>query len=127
MVDDMWPKCLPFLENPEIGDTEYDSLNDIKDFCKQEYYQLWILMENDNLSGCFLTNIGEASKNTKVVNIFYLCGEGVKIWISELDKKIVEFAKENGCRFYSCAARRGFSRLVPELKETGTLYVREIK
>lgn len=126
MVNDMWPKCLHFLENPDIGDIEFTSLDDLKEECKELKAQLWILMEDDELKGCFLTNIGYLSDKVKVVNIFHLCGDGVKVWVDHMDKTMVDYAKENGCKFYLTTARRGFSRLVPALKESGVLYAREI-
>lgn len=126
LIDDVWERCIPFLENPEIGEIEFTSLDSVKAEVIEGNYQLWILMQDDALSGCFLTNISEVANGIKIVNIFYLSGQGVKIWIQELDDKIVEFCKENGCKFYSCTARRGFSKLVPKLEEAGTLYVRKI-
>lgn len=127
MVDELWPKCVPFFEDPEIGDIEFSSIEECYENCRRGIYQLWILMEDDELTGCFMTNIGMASDTVKVVNIFYLSGDGVKTWIAELDKKICEFCVQNDCSFYMCSARKGFSRLVPQLKESGVLYVRDAR
>lgn len=126
MVSELWSKCLPFLENPEIGSLEYSSIEELKKCCLDETYQLWILMERDKLSGCFLTNIGVISDNINIVNIFNLSGSGIRFWIKELDQKISEFCKENNCKFYSYIGRDGFSRFVPELNKVGTYYLREV-
>lgn len=126
MVIEMWDKCLPFLENPEIGQIEYTSPEELKRNCLDETYQLWILMEGDKLTGCFLTNIGVVSDEINIVNIFNLSGSGVRVWIKELDEKIVKFCQENGCKFYSYIGREGFAKLVPELKQTGVHYLREV-
>lgn len=126
MIDELWPKCLPFLENPDIGDIEFVSLEDLKQECKELKAQLWILMEDDELKGCFLTNIGYLSDKVKVVNIFHLCGDGVKVWVDHMDRTMIDYARQNGCSYYLTTARKGFSRLVPALKESGVLYAREI-
>lgn len=126
LVKDLWDKCLPFLENPEIGEIEFGNIDDLKQECIEGYAQLWILMRGDDLCGCFCTNFGEVDSGTNVVNIFRLSGEGAKVWIKELDKKISEFAIANNCKFYLCTARKGFARYVPELKEAGTLFVKDL-
>lgn len=127
LLDSLWEKCLPFLENPEIGEIEYTPLDEVYELCKTEDYQLWILMNGDELTGCFMTNIFQVTAGTNVLNIFYLSGHGVKVWIDELDKKVSEFAIENGCSFYSCIARKGFSKLVSGLEEAGVQYVKDLR
>lgn len=126
MIEDMWPKCIHFLENPDIGGEELASLDEAKELCRQGLYQLWILMEEDELKGCFFTNFGEASPGKNIINIFWLCGDGVKTWVHAMDQKMCEWARANGCKHYVCTARKGFARLVPELKDSGTIYVREV-
>lgn len=126
MIDDMWPKCISFLENPEIGGEELASLEEAKSLCKQGFYQLWILMIDDALQGCFFTNYGEASPGKNIINVFWLCGEAAKTWVKEMDHKMCEWARANNCEHYVTTARRGFARLVPELKDSGTIYVRKV-
>ena len=126
MVDAMWEKCLPFIENPELGDIEYMSPGELKQECLAGYAQLWILMLGDDLVGCFCTNFGEASSTVKVCNIFNLAGSGAKLWSKALDEKIAGFAQSHGCSAYMCVTRKGFARLVPELKEAGALFVRKL-
>ncbi len=127
MIDKIWSKCKPFLENPEIGDVEYTSTEEMKELCKSEEYQLWILMEDEKLTGCFLTNIGEVASGVKMVNLFCLSGGGLKVWIDELDEKVTKFARQNGCIGYSCVARTGFSKFVPELKKLGDFFFRDAR
>lgn len=127
LIDELWSKCEKFLNNPEIGEIEFADLDDLKQECKDGICQLWILMQDDELTGCFITSIGEASANVKVLTLTHLSGEGVKVWIKELDDKVSQFAKINGCKYVSITARRGFARLIPELKEAGTLYVKDLR
>lgn len=126
MINDLWDKCLPFLENPDIGDIEYSSTEQIKEDCFSGDTQLWILMKGDELVGCFLTNIGVASDTVNIVNIFNLSGTSIESWIKELDRKIVEFCQENSCKYYSYVGRPGFKRYVPELISPGVFYLREV-
>lgn len=126
MIDGIWDRCLPFLQNPDIGDIEFLSSEESKKSCIDGEAQLWILMQEDELVGCFLTNIGVVSEGTNIVNIFNLSGTGIESWIKELDRKIVEFCKENNCKYYSYVGRPGFKRYVPELNSPGVFYLREI-
>lgn len=126
MVPSMWSKCLPFLENPDIGDIEYSSLDEVKKDCLEGTTQLWILMKEDDLVGCFLTNVGVASDSVNIVNIFNLSGKDIEVWIKELDDRIVQFCKENNCKYYSYVGRPGFKKYVPELKSPGVFYLREV-
>ena len=126
MIEGLWEKCLPFLENPEIGEIEFSSLEELKRNCLDSTAQLWILMEGDKLTGCFLTNVGVVSDEVKIVNIFNLSGAGIKFWIKELDDKMVAFCQEYGCQYYSYIGRQGFAKLVPQLKSTGVHYLREV-
>lgn len=126
MIESLWSRCLPFLENPEIGDIEYCSMQEIKHDCLNQSSQLWILMKGDELVGCFLTNIGVASDSVNIVNIFNLSGTSIESWIGELDRKIVEFCQQNNCKFYSYVGRPGFKKFVPQLTSPGVFYLREV-
>lgn len=126
LVDGIWEKCSKFLENPDIGDIEFNTPEELKEECIKGYAQLWMIAKGEEVIGAFCTNFGEAASNVNVCNIYYLSGEGAKVWSKIIDKKVSDFAKENGCSYYMCVARKGFARLVPQLKEAGTLFVRDL-
>jgi hypothetical protein len=126
MIEDLWEKCIPFLANPEIGEIEYSSMEELKRDCLENITQLWILMKGDELVGCFLTNVGVASDTVNVVNIFNLSGTDIESWIKELDTKMVEFCQQNSCKYYSYVGRPGFKKFVPELTSPGIFYLREV-
>ena len=126
MIDEMWDKCLPFLENPDIDELEFDDLDELREQCKRTESQLWIIMLDDDLKGCFITTLGEHSSGIKVINMSYFSGEGIRLWADTVDKAMIEFGIKNNCRYYSFIGRRGFSKMVPALKESGVLYLRDI-
>jgi hypothetical protein len=126
LVDGMWGKCSKFLENPDIGDIEFSTTEELKEECKNGHAQLWAIAKGEEVIGAFCTNFGEATSSVNVCNIYYLSGEGAKVWSKIIDKKVSDFAKENNCSYYMCVARKGFARLVPQLKEAGTLFVRDL-
>lgn len=127
MIEAVWDKCVPFLSNPDIGDVEFSSVEQTKESCSKGTDQLWMLMTGDELVGCFNTNFGPVSPGISLVNIYNLSGMDIKSWIDILDHKISKFAKDNGCAFYMYIGRRGFSKLVPGLKEVGSAYIKDLR
>jgi len=125
MIDAIWPKVLPFLNKNPQNDFDLYDIAEVKTQCKDNLWQLWLLMQDEKIVGCFCTNVGEDSTK-RIVNVFNLIGENSRLWVKALDSKICEFARLNGCSHYFAAARDGFRRFVPELKEVGKMYIRRL-
>jgi hypothetical protein len=125
MVDALWNKVEPFLKlSPSNGFDVY-SLETVRENCKQDIWQLWMIVFDEEIIGCFCTNITDEF-DYRIVNCFNLVGKDGRTWAKALDKKICQFAINNGCIGYAAFLRDGVKRIIPELKEVGKMYIRKL-
>lgn len=125
MVDAIWPKVEPIFKKYPPNDFDVYELDEVHEKCSEGLWQLWLLMKDEMIVGCFCTNIGQ-DVNNKIVNVFNLVGSDSRHWVKKIDEKICDFVRLNGCKHYFAAARDGFRRYVPELKEVGKMYIRRV-
>jgi len=126
MIDIVWDKCAPFLQKAFISPIAVYDLGDIYTNCLKGNWQLWMLLIDEQLVGCFITVLMIESR-AKILNILNLGAEGMKYWKDSIQHKITAFAKKHDCISIQAVARKGFSRIVPEIVEIGTIYALDLR
>lgn len=122
-VNSLWPVCRDILQASFQQRVHVHSVDDYYPFLLSGHYQLWIAIDREEIIGAVVSSLEEGS-NAKICNIMSLAGKDLTKWIGELDSKITEFAKLNGCYAVEAVTRKGFSRYVPDFVEDGMVYVK---
>lgn len=91
-----------------------ESVEQVKDrLFMGAYIALEIRDELDNL-GAAVLGFG-ANDDLRQLNILFIGGENMELWIEQLDRKIVELAKDWSCNQIVCTGRHGWKKTVTPL------------
>lgn len=84
------------------------------DACRHGRAQFWIIIrDRKDLLGAFLTQIQESPEDGKWVSLFALSGKDMWEWVSQVSKRMDEFARSEKATGWRFAGREGWKRAVP--------------
>lgn len=115
LIDKFWPLAEPYIKRAlERGHGEWEP-QDIKDACRDQIMQLWLVSDNDKVIGAVTTQIVIYPRR-KHCRIVTLAGSRAQEWISDSAKIVFDWAKQQGCEAVEANVRKGF---VPRLVADG--------
>lgn len=124
-VEKVWPQVEPMLlgalkKNIPLWDTD-----DILEAVMKDEMQLWIAYDDDDkkLLGSVITQILVYPRG-KLVNVFLLGGNNIKMWKDKMADKIEAFAREEKCLYLQAIGRKGWQPLFPDMMEVSSIIIK---
>ena len=119
LLGKVWGQVAPLLlrglaESPNI------TLQRLVDDLLDQNDQLWTIFVGRELSGVFVTHVFE-DESGRAVDVYALAGNDVNEWGKPLSRKMVEFARENGCSRIIFCGRKGLLRAYEGVRIVGEL------
>lgn len=85
------------------------TLEEVADHLVKTTFQLWAIVQDERVVGCFLTSVDEDA-----VVVFGLGGDGLPDWIEQIDFVGEQWARENGVPKIRFAGRKAYQRVLPK-------------
>ena len=106
-----WDVVRPWLE--EVTKYGHGEMNteDMLEWLELGKYQCWIVADVKDWVAVALTEVVEYPRMC-TLKVIALGGKGLKNWRVQLNAKLQEFAKDQGCTRIDSAARPGFARML---------------
>lgn len=124
-VEKVWLQVEPMLlgalkKNIPLWDTD-----DILEAVMKDEMQLWIAYDDDDkkLLGSVITQILVYPRG-KLVNVFLLGGNNIKMWKDKMADKIEAFAREEKCLYLQAIGRKGWQPLFPDMMEVSSIIIK---
>lgn len=123
-ISNVWEIAEMYLEEaiPEGEDPE--EINHVKSLCEKEFYQLWLVCQDDDIIGSFVTCIEQVINGNKCC-VIYLGGDDLLEWINAALSTLEKWAKNFNCKVIQAVGRKAWAR-VCDVQEIGILYERKI-
>lgn len=128
LVDRFWKYAEPYVKRALDHTSGEFTPTDIRDYCRNQVIQLWLIAEGERVIGACTTEI-VVYPQRKHCRVVTLGGTKAPEWTSLLDTILAAWAKEQGCVAMEAFVRKGY---VPVLGKYGykpkyTALVREIE
>lgn len=124
-VHKVWALVEPMLLGALMKNIPLWNTDDILEGIMKDELQLWIAYEDEKeeVIGAVVTQIMIYPRG-KLVNVFLLGGNNIKMWKDKMAEKIEKFAREEGALYLQAIGRRGWTPLFPEMMETATIIIK---
>ena len=124
-VKKVWSQVEPMLLGALKKNIPLWNTDDILEAVMKDEMQLWIAYDDDaeKLLGAVITQINIYPR-AKLVNVFLLGGNNIRMWKDKMAEKIEKFAREEGCFYLQSIGRKGWLPLFPDMIETSTVIVK---
>ena len=124
-VKKVWAQVEPMLLGALKKNIPLWNTQDILDGVMKDEMQLWIAYDDDDqkLLGAVITQIMIYPRG-KLVNVFLLGGNNIKMWKDKMAEKIERFAREEGCLYLQAIGRKGWQPLFPDMFETANIIIK---
>jgi len=108
----VWGKVGPIIKEviPYTGGRHSEKT--VIDFLLQDRYQLWIVMQGEDLKTAFTTEVFEYPTGMKVCEIILLGGKQSREWLEYAIEQIGLYAEQNGCEKLQMVGREGWTKLL---------------
>ena len=110
-VDIVWKDVKPLLNKAVNTSKGKFNIEDIYQYLLNDYYNLWIVMENKKVIAAITTRIVEYP-TSKGMAMDWIGGENINKWLPVAQKQISEFAKECGCSHLEGFGRKAWQRVL---------------
>lgn len=108
---------VPVMRRAEVDNT----LEDVQQFLRTGSMQAWHVDWNTIVITAIQPFGASAQQPTKrVCQIVYCAGEGMEEWLEPVVTHLKTWAGSMGCQVLRISGRRGWTRVLPEFKETCT-------
>jgi len=124
-VAKIWAQVEPMLLGALKKNIPLWNTDDILEGIMKDEMQLWIAYEDDEkkLYGAVITQIMNYPRG-KLVNVFLLGGNNIRMWKEKMAEKIEIFAREENCLYLQAIGRKGWQPLFPDMFECATIIVK---
>lgn len=124
-VHKVWAKVEPMLLGALKKNIPLWNTDDILEGVMKDELQLWIVYEDEDeeILGAVITQITIFPRG-KLVNVFLLGGNNIRLWKDKMAEKIEKFAREEGCTYLQAIGRKGWLPLFPDMFETSTIIIK---
>lgn len=124
-VKKVWDQVEPMLLGALKKNIPLWNTDDILEAVMKDEMQLWIAYDDDaeKLLGSVITQITIYPRG-KLVNVFLLGGNNIKMWKDKMAEKIEKFAREEGCLYLQAIGRKGWQPLFPDMFEVSSIIIK---
>lgn len=124
-VEKVWAQVEPMLLGALKKNIPLWNTDDILEAVMKDEMQLWIAYDDDDkkLLGSVITQILVYPRG-KLVNVFLLGGNNIKMWKDKMAEKIEAFAREEKCLYLQAIGRKGWQPLFPDMFETAAIIIK---
>ena len=123
-VDDAWPAVEYWIEDALKRSGNLYLPEDIREECKRNAMQLWLVAHEHNIKAVVVTCVIEYPRK-KICQILICTGEGREHW-QEMIALLEGWAKENGCDVMRPIARKGWARLLKDYRQTHVVLEKDL-
>lgn len=109
LLDGYWDLVKPYL-SAVVDMQDKESLDDIHDFIVQDEYNLWALLDNEDVIGTLITTIIDYPKK-RVLHMTYLSGDNIAPHFNTVFNTMKDFGRDNGCDYVEFQGRKGWERV----------------
>lgn len=106
----IWNQVVPYLEKALQFSDEKFKIDDILRGCMKQDMMLWVVYNDDKLSGCFVTELFDYPQDRRL-NILLLSGDGFDDIVEHLEK-FKEWASANGANAIEMYGRPGWKKVL---------------
>jgi hypothetical protein len=124
-VKKVWSQVEPMLLGALKKNIPLWNTDDVLEAVMKDEMQLWIAYDDDKqtLLGSVITQIMVYPRG-KLVNVFLLGGNNIKMWKDKMAEKIEKFAREEGCAYLQAIGRKGWQPLFPDMFEVSSIIIK---
>lgn len=118
LVDHFWKFAEPYIKRALDHTSGEFTPEDIKQFAKDQYIQLWLVSEGEKVVAAVTTEI-VVYPSRKHLRVITLAGSNAPEWTGLVDTILQDWAKVSGCNAIEAFVRKGY---VPVLNKYGYVF-----
>lgn len=124
-VDKVWLQVEPMLLSALKKNIPLWNTDDIYEGVMKDEMQLWIAYEDEEekIYGAVITQVMVYPRG-KLVNVFLLGGNNIRMWKDKMAEKIEAFSREEGCLYLQAIGRKGWQPLFPDMFESASIIIK---
>lgn len=118
LVAEMWSRLAPFLAKgcaalPNV------TLEDLAKGIEDGTDDLWTVFDNHRPAAAFVT--AQFAGPPDFLGVYALGGNGMRRWVRQMDQVLECEARRRGIRSVRFAGRKAWGRIIPNVRNVGTL------
>jgi hypothetical protein len=121
-IDQNWGWICGYLET--VDDAPWEP-EDVRDDLLNERAQLWSVHAGGHPLGVVITKLGKVGE-TPCGNIWIAAGSALADGLKLLSDHIEPWFKAKGCKFVEVGGRKGWGKVLPDYRETGRIFVKDL-
>ena len=125
-VEKFWPWIEDYIEKSALRSYTGCSADSLYVEVASTEAQLWIIVNEDDITGVMVTSIHEYPKKV-ALRISVIGGENMKEWMDDVHHFIETWAMKIGCSLIEAFGRKGWAKYFPDYDTGCVVFTKELK